>query len=162
MLTVIPQWTKYSRYWMLYRVITRMRNTNWSKILIGNHSSWRDRTYWQSRQWKCFDIRTKCPLCWLRDYTQTKREKKQKKVPRLHRNATFLHILKNIIFLRAELLTNLTKVPQLLIFINKLLILFWLIYLFSKATSIRSKTGGNLLPIPWKWKLSLVSITSWL
>ena len=48
-------------------------------------------------------------------------KKNQKKVPQLHGNATFLHFLENVVFLRAELPTNLTKVLQILIFMNKLL-----------------------------------------
>ena len=39
-----------------------------------------------------------------------KRKKSQKKVPRSHGNAMFLHILENIVFLRVELPTNLKKV----------------------------------------------------
>ena len=42
--------------------------------------------------------------------TNKKRKKSQKKVPRSHGNAMFLHILENIVFLRVELPTNLKKV----------------------------------------------------
>ena len=39
-----------------------------------------------------------------------KEKKSQQKVPRSHRNAKFLYILKRIVFLKAELPINLTKV----------------------------------------------------
>ena len=50
-----------------------------------------------------------------------KTRKSQKKIPRSRRNSRFLHILERIVFLRAELSTNLTKVLKLLIFMKKLL-----------------------------------------
>ena len=52
--------------------------------------------------------------------TNKERKKARRKHPQLHGNATFLHILEKITFLRAELPTNLTKVLQRLIFMNKL------------------------------------------
>ena len=42
--------------------------------------------------------------------------------------------------------------------------MFWLRYFYScskKATSICNKTGGSFLPMPGKWKLSLVVISTW-
>ena len=65
----------------------------------------------------------------------TKKEKDARRNYPITWNATFQHILKNIVFLkiRAELPTNITKVLQLSKFMNKLLILmFWLRYLFNK------------------------------
>ena len=92
-----------------------------------------------------------------------KKRKKQKKVPRSHGNARFLHILKRTVFLRAKLPTKLTKVLQFSIFMNKFLILMsWLRYLFNKATSIPNKIGGSFSPMTWKLNWPLVSITSWL
>ena len=35
-------------------------------------------------------------------------------------------------------------------------------YLFNNAKSLRKKTGGTFSPVPRKWKLPLVSFTSWL
>ena len=94
----------------------------------------------------------------LKNKWQTKKGKSQKRIPRLHGNETFLHIIERIVFLRAEFSSNLTKVLQLLIFMNKLLIvLFWLRCLFNKATFILNKTGGSFWPIPRNWKLSLDS-----
>ena len=61
-----------------------------------------------------------------------KEKKSQQKVPRSHRNAKFLYVLIRIVFLKAELPINLTKVLQLSIFLNKLLILmFRLKYLYT-------------------------------
>ena len=90
---------------------------------------------------------------------ETKKEKKsQKKIPWSHDNTTFPHILQRIAVLRAEMPVYLTQVLQLLIFMNKLLILmFWLRYLFNKAISIRKKIGENVSLMLRKWKLSLVS-----
>ena len=72
-------------------------------------------------------------------HTKELETKKKRKIPEeiilITWNATFQHILNNIVFLRirAELPTNITKVLQLSIFLNKLLILiFWLRYLFNK------------------------------
>ena len=62
-----------------------------------------------------------------------KDKKRQKKVPPItwKRNISS-HSLKRIAFLRAELPTNLTKVLQLSIYMNKLLILmFWLRYVYA-------------------------------
>ena len=50
-----------------------------------------------------------------------KKRKSQKKILRSRGNSRFLHILERIVFLRAELSTNLTKVLKLLIFMKKLL-----------------------------------------
>ena len=65
--------------------------------------------------------------------TKQKEKKKQKKVPQSHGNATFLHFLEKIVFLRAELPTNLTKVLQILIFMKKLLILILFQQYFKQA-----------------------------
>ena len=54
-----------------------------------------------------------------------KKRKNRKKIPQLHGNTTFLHSLKRIFFLMAEFPNNLTKVLQLLIYMNKLLILMF-------------------------------------
>ena len=90
-----------------------------------------------------------------------KTRKSQKKILRLRENSRFFHILKRIVFLRVELSTNLMKVLELSVFMNRLLILmFWLRYFFKKATYIRNKTGGSFSPIPRKLMLLLVSITS--
>ena len=63
-----------------------------------------------------------------------------------HGNATFLHILERFLFLRVEFCTNLSKMLQLSISMNKLLILrFWLNYLFNKPNSLRKKNGRNFL-----------------
>ena len=57
--------------------------------------------------------------------TNKKRKKKQNKVSQSNGKATFLHIiLKNIVFLMAELSTNLMKVLQFSILMNKLLMMF--------------------------------------
>ena len=62
--------------------------------------------------------------------TNKKRKKKQNKVSQSNGKATFLHIiLKNIVFLMAELSTNLMKVLQFSILMNKLLMMFWLRHL---------------------------------
>ena len=80
-----------------------------------------------------------------------KKRKNQKKIPHLHGNAMFLHSLKRIVFLMAEFPNNLTKGLQLWICMNKLIILmFWLNYLFNKATSFCNKTGETFSPIPRK------------
>ena len=57
--------------------------------------------------------------------TNKKRKKARSKIPQSHGNAMFLHILVKIVFLRAELLANLTKVLQHSIYMNKLLILMF-------------------------------------
>ena len=102
----------------------------------------------------------------LRTHTkelESERGKSQKKVPCSHENAMFLHTFKRIVFWRADFPTNLTKVLKVLMPMNKLLILiFWLSYLFNKATSICNKTGGTFSSMPRKWKLSLILVTSWL
>ena len=56
--------------------------------------------------------------------------------------------------------TNLAKVFQLLIFMNKLILMSWLNYLFNKATSIYDKMKGTFSPVPRKFQLLLVSVTS--
>ena len=56
--------------------------------------------------------------------------------------------------------TNLAKVFQLLIFMNKLILMSWLNYLFNKATSIYEKMKGTFSPVPRKFQLLLVSVTS--
>ena len=128
-------------------------------LWYGIHSSWRDQTYWQSRQCQCFDTRSKFP-CGCRGTTYNKepetnkKRKKAEKIPRSHGNAMFLHILERIVFWRAEFPTNLMKVLQLSIPI--LISMFWLNYLFNKMTSIRNKTEGTFSTSPRKWNLSLV------
>ena len=62
----------------------------------------------------------------------TQKNKKQKKIPQSHGSANVIYIFKRIVFLKAELPTKLTKVLQLSIFMNKLLILmFGLRYLYT-------------------------------
>ena len=79
----------------------------------------------------------------IKELETYKKTKNWKKIPQWHRNATFLHILKRIVFLMEQFPKNLTKVLQLLIYMTKLLILmFWLNCLFNKATSICNKAGG--------------------
>ena len=91
--------------------------------------------------------------------TDKKRKKSEEDTPS-HGNAIFLHILERIVFLRTEFFSNLTKILQLSISMNKLLILmFWLTYLFNEATSIRNKKAGVYTPILGKSNLSLVSVT---
>ena len=53
--------------------------------------------------------------------------------------------------------TNLAKVFQLLIFMNKLILMSWLNY---KATSIYDKMKETFSPVPRKFQLLLVSVTS--
>ena len=56
--------------------------------------------------------------------------------------------------------TNLAKVFQLLIFMNKVILMSWLNYLFNKATSVYDKMKGAFSPVPRKFQLLLVSVTS--
>ena len=51
-----------------------------------------------------------------------KKRKNRKKIPQSQVNTPFLHSLKRIVFLKAEFRNKLTKVLQLLIYMNKLLI----------------------------------------
>ena len=76
-------------------------------------------------------------------------KKNQKKVPQLHGNATFLHFLENVVFLRAELPTNLTKVLQILIFMNKLLtFISFQQYFQTSLSNVSMNTWQNSKYIP--------------
>ena len=56
--------------------------------------------------------------------------------------------------------TNLAKIFQLLMFMNKLILMSWLNYLLNKATSIYDKMKGTFSPVSQKFQLLLVSVTS--
>ena len=66
-----------------------------------------------------------------------------KKTPRLHGNEMFLRIFERVVFLRVEFPTNLTKVLQILIFINKLLILMFFLQLLVQPSNLYSQQNGR-------------------
>ena len=62
-------------------------------------------------------------ITYTKERENNKKTKKPKIIYQSQENATFLHILERIVFLRVEFTTNLTRVLQLLISMNKLLML---------------------------------------
>ena len=79
---------------------------------------------------------------YVHELETNKKKKSRKKISRSHGKVTFLHILKKIIFLRADIPLNLAKVLQISISMNKLII-----FLFNKATSIPNKTRRTFSPM---------------
>ena len=113
---MIPQQTKDSRYWMLCRVITRMRLTDWWNtkfIAPGKIELTENPVNTSSLRLEAYVHVVDKETTYTKELETNKKRKDQKKILWSCGNSTFLHILDRIVFLRAELQTNLTKVLQL-------------------------------------------------
>ena len=145
---MVPQRSKYSRYWIPRREITRM--TNWWMTLIRNskllnrsnlliiHAM---RVYWHQKQMSMLLMKGSHIL---NNERITKRQKSLRYYTnhkKMQRFSAFLRELfswgQNFLSIWRECFSSWYLWTSLLI------LTFWLNYLFNKANSIRNKTGGT-------------------